>query len=290
MQQPPQGAAAAGVEVADPVAGAGHDRGGGASVELHRLVVGVVVRQVGRHEHHGLRPAPQSLDHRRHLVGGGRTDHDRDQLEVVEQRLEERQLDLEAVLGTVGVVVGRHVVEVGECLGCAGVERHDAERGRPTLRAAEGQTPQPYPVRRAEQDDPPDRRVDGGESQVGRRRDRPRVDEPGMGDDECLRHGRVRLRGHGPVDAVLDDQPQVVGVVGIERSRHRRRTDLHHGPPIDPRPSRTGTRVAPQEPAGPSNTPGSCSPHVSQRPPSSRWYSPSVYQSRSISRVPHPAQ
>jgi hypothetical protein len=54
--------------------------------------------------------------------------------------------------------------------------------------------------------------------------------------------------------------------------------------------SRTGCRLRPQLPGGPSNTPAHGVPHDRQWPLSSRFHSVKSYQSRPITAPPQPVQ
>ncbi len=151
----------------------------------------MVVRQVGAHHDQGLRPAPAALEHRGHLVGGGVAHHQRHQGEVVEDGLEERKLDLEAVLEVVGDVVDRHVGGSRSTARALGVDADETERGREGIGAAHPEPAQRHPVAGPEQHDTPDRRAAGRDPQVRGGGDRPGVHVPGVGHDERLGDRRI---------------------------------------------------------------------------------------------------
>ncbi len=64
-------------------------------VEHLGLDVRVMVAQVGADHDQGFRPAPDRLERTRHLFRRRQSDGDRQQVEVTEQRLQERHLHLE---------------------------------------------------------------------------------------------------------------------------------------------------------------------------------------------------
>ena len=242
--------------------------------------VGVEVAQVGADDDERLGPAPVGVDHGGNLVGAGVADDDCQQRELAERSLEERDVDLEAVLEGVGGVVDG---EVGP------LEGDGAERRVEAVGVGNGDAPERHAVRRAQQDDARDL-VPVAHARVGAGRHRPRVHVAGVGRDERLRRSLLAGggRGRGAGEGLVDGGPQGVGTGRVEGAGNRRGARAHGYSAKSA--SRTGRRLAPQSPGGPSNTPGTVVPHSRQRPSSVTRYSPSTYQSRSTSRMPHPLQ
>jgi hypothetical protein len=74
------------------------DRGARDRVDLPCLLVVVIVTEIRAHEHECRRVAPHLRERRSDMLGSDRTEHDRQQREVVEQHLQERQLHFQAML------------------------------------------------------------------------------------------------------------------------------------------------------------------------------------------------
>ena len=104
------------------------DRRRGRRIVLLGALVRLVVRQIGADHDQGLGPAPQALQHFCDLAGRRLADQERHEREVAEHGLEERQLDLERMLGLVRHVRELHLRQVAERVDRILVQRHLAER------------------------------------------------------------------------------------------------------------------------------------------------------------------
>ena len=142
---------AAGLLAADIVGPHFLDRLAGPRVELARGVVVEVVAQVRRDDDHRLGPAPQRLDHLGDVLDVGGADDKRHQREVVEHALQEGQLDLEAVLLAVRLVVGRDLGQRERPLDRRAIQRYRAERRGELLDGRRGEAVEGDAMRRAEQ-------------------------------------------------------------------------------------------------------------------------------------------
>ena len=169
---------------------------------------------------------------------GGVADEDRDDRHRAHGGLQERKLDLEAVLAVVGARRAGELRQLREPRDRLAVHRHLAEgrgerrdRGRRQRAAAEIGV-----VRRAEQDHPRELRAgERGERLAG---GRAREYVPGVGRDQ---RDRCR-RGRGPPLQVAPNVAlELRGVAGVERARHGGRAHLgahrirHHEHPQDQR-------------------------------------------------------
>ncbi len=108
-----------------------HDSCGRPGIELKGISVGVVVGEVAAHDQDRFRAAPQPVYDCCHLVSGRLADEQRNEFEVVQHGLEEREVDFQAVFVSVGVVVDRDVIQIREGVGSSGVERDSAQRSHP---------------------------------------------------------------------------------------------------------------------------------------------------------------
>ncbi len=207
------------------------DGGGGRLVVRSRLIIGLVVRQIGADHEQGLGPAPEAVERSGHRRGRRVADQERHEGEVAEHGLEERQLDLERVLGLVRHVGRRDLRQVADRSDRIVVDRDVAKRRAEGLGDRQGEAAERHDVRRPDHDDaaqPGGARAERAEGAAGHR---PGVDVAGMGRDQRL--GRTLAgRALGRGKETLDHGPQATRLCGIERACHRRRADAAH-----PRPS-----------------------------------------------------
>ena len=91
-------------------------------------------------------PPQQRIERHGHPVGGGVAHDQRHQGEVVEDGLEERKLDLEAVFEFVRGIVHGHLGGAQHPIAPLGIEGDETERGRPGVGAAHPDAPQRHPV------------------------------------------------------------------------------------------------------------------------------------------------
>ena len=166
------------------------DGRGGRLVVRSRLIIGLVVRQIGADHEQGLGPAPEALERSGHRRGRRVADQERHEGEVAEHGLEERQLDLERVLGLVRHVGRRDLRQVADRSDRIVVDRDVAKRRAEGLGDRQGEAAERHDVRRPDHDDaaqPGGARAERAEGAAGHR---PGVDVAGMGRDQRL--GRPR--------------------------------------------------------------------------------------------------
>ena len=133
-QQAADAGGAACVTVADLVRSPGDDRGGGATVEHDGVGVPVVMREVAADNYHRLGTTPDRIEHGGNVGRRATTHRERQDLEVVDHHLQERKLDLEAVLVRVGLVIDAHA-QLGEReLTCRRIDRNEPERRSESIR------------------------------------------------------------------------------------------------------------------------------------------------------------
>jgi hypothetical protein len=164
------------------------------AIDAARVRIRKIVREVRTDDDQRLGPAPEPVEHLRDLVDGSVTDRERDQLEVVQQRLQEGQLHLERVLERMRGRTDDDLRQVADECHCICVDRDLAERGREELRAGQRESAHLDTVRRPEQHDASDVIRARRELRIGRRGNRTRVDIARVRRDQRLRLLRV-LRG-----------------------------------------------------------------------------------------------
>ena len=189
--------------------------------------------QIGADHDQRLGSAPAHVEDRRDLVRRGVADGERQQREVVEHALEERELHLEAVFVGVSAIVDPHTGHLEGGVASVDIDRHDAERRLERIDAGDSEAAHVHAVTRPEEDNSPNRRSGRDEPSERACGDRARVHVSGVGHDERLRNRRVGGWDHSIGECLAYRRAQRVGGSGIERPGDRRRTHSH-GP---------GTRV-----------------------------------------------
>ena len=187
---------------------------------------------------------------------------------MVDHHLQERKLDLEAVLVRVGLVIDAHA-QLGEReLTCRRIDRNEPERRSESIRTGDGHPGGGNVVAGAEEHNPLHAVACRGEAQVCGCSDGGGVDVAGVRHDERLRGGRLAVRPDGGVEGRAQGTAQLLRCRRIERAGHGRRADsqragvFHRASSRATRPMVTGRRLAPHPPGEPSNTPGSWVPHT----------------------------
>ena len=121
--------------------------------------------------------------------------HQRHEVELAEQRLEEGDLDLQRVLARVGLGDHPDLRQPERGLGALRLHPHLAERGGEPGIPRQRQPADRHEVGRPEEDHPLDGRRRGGERVEGAARDRPRVDVARVRSDDRLGSGRPAAGG-----------------------------------------------------------------------------------------------
>ena len=188
---------AAGLPIFQQIAAQGLDRLAGATVENQGLVIGVIMAQIRTDDDQGFRPAPKRGQNLVYRLRRGVADDDRHQIEFVQGALQKGQMDFQAVFPGMGVVPCRHRRKVEDRGDGRRVERHRTERRVEGRDGRHGEAPEWHPVRRTQQDDPPDASAQGGQTGIGSARDGPRIDIAGMGRDQGFGCGMARADWRG---------------------------------------------------------------------------------------------
>ena len=204
----------------------------GGGIDFPGAVVIQVVAEVRADDDERFRPAPQRLDHVRHLGRVRFADDQRHDGEIVQHHLQERQVDLEAVFELVGGVEDLDPGQAGG-LGRPVLVHRDVSQGRPEdIGAAQRQPPDRHPVTRTQQHHPFDGRRRRGQPRVRGRGDGAGIDVTGMGRDDGLGHRGI-VSGAGIFGGFVKEAPdrcfQFAGVAGIELAGDGGLSDRGHG-------------------------------------------------------------
>ena len=224
--------------------------------------------QVGAHDR--VRMRQERVDQVRDVDRSGDADRNREHPEAgPEDPLEERQLDLERVLGLVRPVV-RDRTRLDGDLAQVRVDPDRPERRAPHIGPGHGRSVEGDEVRGTEERDLLD--LAAAEERVCRPRDRTREHVPRVRDDQGQRLPRIPV-GMGSFEQCVDLRGELVGVGRIEGAGGGGGTFVR-GPAHHTAPIRTGSRCDPHLPGAPSNTPGRTLPHASHRPRASSAHAP----------------
>ena len=101
-----------------------HDLGTAACINATGLCVGMEVREVGADDQQYLRATPQPVDQLGHQCRRYIAHHQRQQLELPQDSLQERHMHLQAVLGGVHIRTGHDKRQVGDGQCAQGIHRH----------------------------------------------------------------------------------------------------------------------------------------------------------------------
>ncbi len=190
-------------------------------------VVGVIVTQVRAHQHQRRCVAPHLRERGRDVLRRDRAEHERQQREIVEQHLQERQLNFQAVLLRVRRIGLDDVAALQRAATSARRSIATAsERRRERTGGGHRHAAQIHAMTRADEHD-----AANDLPQRCNRRVRGRGDAAGI-DVARVRHDqRLRRRGRCQRGAVLSkvfrhDVAQLAFVVGIEQARDGRRPML----------------------------------------------------------------
>ena len=162
------------------------------------------------------------LQHLRHILGACGARHQRHHGEIVETGKQEGQVHLEAVFSRMSIVHHMDLGQVEECLAGFAVCGHLAQRRGEGGAAAQRQARKHDPVRRPHQHHPAHGPTQGGKPGIGGGRHRGGIHIAGMGYDQGLGRGVVRVAaghlGGGEITVHLSGQRR--RVVGIKLSGH----------------------------------------------------------------------
>ena len=101
----------------------------GVLVQCLSAGVGQKVRQVGTDDDQGLRPAPEPLQHLCHFGWRRIADGQRQQFEIIQHRLQKRQLDFQRVFLRVGRRADDDLRHPGQRGHCRQIDLDFAQRG-----------------------------------------------------------------------------------------------------------------------------------------------------------------
>ena len=200
----------------------------GAGLGVLGLGGGVVVEvaEVGGDDDRRLRPAPQPRQDVRHLTGRRVADQDRQHLDVAQRPLDERQVDLEAVLADERFRRDGGVRLAGEGVAGFSVDGQGAQRRRPGVGGVEGDPVHRHPVGWTDQDHALDLTLALGEQAVGGAGDVAGIDMAGVRRDHRL---GVEAGRCGLGEAGVNARGQFAGIGRIEEAGDAGGEGLGHG-------------------------------------------------------------
>ena len=143
--------------------------------------------QIRAHDDQGLVISPHTVQGSGHVRGLCLTHDQGHEPEVVQGLLQEREVDLQAVLGGVCIVPAAHERKFLERQNRSKVQLDGTQGSQKVLRGARCQAAECHVMTGTEENHPSDLVCPGGEGGVGGRRDRTGVDVAGMRRDQRLR-------------------------------------------------------------------------------------------------------
>ena len=240
-----------------------------AAVDLPRRFVAAIVREIGADHEERLRSAPKPIDHLGDLFRARGADDQRQQLELAQHLLQERQLHLERVLARVRPREAHHLRQVGNRAHRLLVDRDAAERRLERRGPRQREAAHRDAVARPHQHDP--LHDPGGRAQKREcvRRDLAGVDVAGVRHDQRLRKPGRKGRIAGLLEHPQDVPGELHLVLGVEEAGDGGGSNGAHAEvelPIIGKwsarraPSIGGRRSSPTPLAAPAVLPGKCTP------------------------------
>ncbi len=192
---------------------------------LRRFVIQVMA-QVRTHKHQAVR-IPKQMNHFGNLLRSRRAHNQRNNAKVLQGHLQERQLDLQAMLTKMRPLQQLHLRERADAINRLGVHRHGTKWRPECFETTVSEPFERKVVRRTEQNDAADFLSGFSEQAEGGAGDGPGIGIARMRNDECPGCPQ-RLINRRCRHVVTNLLPELVGILRIKHSGDRRWPGIAH--------------------------------------------------------------